>query len=152
MLPVIHVACISIMKFITNVYNYATQQATSFRQHVATSTSWVDQVVLPYVCKLIQQVALCYEIHEEKMNVTEAFNPLQPPPRPGADLPKECVQGLLVSLRSLALCTFHMGSYGRNIRSINSFSYDLMKLPVWSGYFLKTTFAGEQCVRPMERC
>eukprot|EP01061_Rhynchopus_euleeides_P005607 TRINITY_DN14824_c0_g1_i1.p1 TRINITY_DN14824_c0_g1~~TRINITY_DN14824_c0_g1_i1.p1 ORF type:complete len:617 (+),score=212.80 TRINITY_DN14824_c0_g1_i1:50-1900(+) len=129
-LPVVHVACMSIMKFVTNIYNYSTQQATSFRQHVITSTSWVDQVVLPYVCKLIQQIAQSFSLHEEKMKVSDSFNPLQPPPRPCADLPKEVVQGLLVSLRFLALVTFHMGSYGRNIRFINAFTYDLLKLPV----------------------
>ena len=129
-MPVVHVACMSMMRFITNVYNYATQQATSFRQHVITSTSFVDQVVLPYVCKEIHQVAVAFQIHNEKISVSGAFNPLQPPPRAGADIPKDVLQGLLCALRFLALVTFHMGSYGRNIRFINTFTYDLLKLPV----------------------
>eukprot|EP01065_Artemidia_motanka_P048814 TRINITY_DN796_c0_g2_i1.p1 TRINITY_DN796_c0_g2~~TRINITY_DN796_c0_g2_i1.p1 ORF type:complete len:620 (+),score=198.50 TRINITY_DN796_c0_g2_i1:222-2081(+) len=127
--PVVHVACQSIMKFVTNVFNYATQQATAFRQHIITATTFVDQVVVPYICKLIQQVAKQYEVHDEKMNVTSGFNPLRPPPRQAA-VPREVVQGLVTSLRFLALCSFHMGSYGRTLRFFNSFTHDTLRLPL----------------------
>ncbi|KAJ9453455.1 U-box domain-containing protein 43 [Diplonema papillatum] len=129
--PVVHVACMSMMKFITNVYNYATQQATSFRQHVITSTPFVNQVAIPYICKLIQQIATSFAMHDQKISTAAGgFNPLKAPPRPGADVPKEVNQGLVVSLRFLALVTFHMGSYGRNLRFINSFTHDLCRLPI----------------------
>jgi len=128
-LPVVHVACQSIMKFVTNVFNYATTSATAFRQHVITSTTFVDQVVVPYVCKLIHQVAKEFEVHEQKVDIGGGFNPLKPPPRTAA-VPKEVTQGLVVSLRFLALCTFHMGSYGRALRFVNSFTHDLLRLPL----------------------
>eukprot|EP00662_Eupelagonemidae_sp_cell21_P029440 gene29440-45513_t len=106
-------------------------QATAFRQHVITSTTFVDQVVVPYVCKLIGQIAQTYEMHQQKVNVSSAFNPLQPPPRPmSQEHPKEVISGLVCSLRFLALCTFHMGSYGRTLRFINSFTHDLLRLPL----------------------
>eukprot|EP01063_Lacrimia_lanifica_P015948 TRINITY_DN22598_c0_g1_i1.p1 TRINITY_DN22598_c0_g1~~TRINITY_DN22598_c0_g1_i1.p1 ORF type:complete len:624 (+),score=249.32 TRINITY_DN22598_c0_g1_i1:86-1957(+) len=126
--PVVHVACMSMMRFITNVYNYSTQQATSFRQHIITSTSWVDQVVLPYVMKLIQQVAASFDLQDQKWNVATVSAANAPPQKDG-EVPKEVVQGLVCSLRFLALVTFHMGSYGRNLRFINSLSYDLLQLP-----------------------
>eukprot|EP01065_Artemidia_motanka_P048815 TRINITY_DN796_c0_g2_i2.p1 TRINITY_DN796_c0_g2~~TRINITY_DN796_c0_g2_i2.p1 ORF type:complete len:612 (+),score=191.01 TRINITY_DN796_c0_g2_i2:255-2090(+) len=127
--PVVHVACQSIMKFVTNVFNYATQQATAFRQHIITATTFVDQVVVPYICKLIQQVACAYDMHTEKVATSGAFNPLKPPPR-AESIPQEVVQGLTCSLRFLALCTFHMGSYGRALRFVNSFTHDLFRLPL----------------------
>eukprot|EP01062_Namystynia_karyoxenos_P011390 TRINITY_DN14070_c0_g1_i1.p1 TRINITY_DN14070_c0_g1~~TRINITY_DN14070_c0_g1_i1.p1 ORF type:complete len:625 (+),score=249.77 TRINITY_DN14070_c0_g1_i1:106-1980(+) len=129
-LPVVHVACQSIMRFVTHIFTYATQQATAFRQHIITSTTFIDQVVVPYVCKLIHQVAQAFEMHDQKMNVTTGFNPLKPPPRAAASVPKEVTQGLTCSLRFLALCTFHMGSYGRTLRFINSFTHDLLRLPL----------------------
>eukprot|EP00756_Hemistasia_phaeocysticola_P024398 Hpha_TRINITY_DN15948_c2_g3::TRINITY_DN15948_c2_g3_i2::g.71103::m.71103 len=128
-LPVVHVACQSIMKFVTNVFHYATNQATAFRQHIITSTTFVDQVVVPYVCKLIHQVAKEYEVHDQKVGVGGGFNPLKPPPR-SATVPREVTQGLVTSLRFLALCTFHMGSYGRALRFVNSFTHDLLRLPL----------------------
>eukprot|EP00755_Sulcionema_specki_P033076 Sspe_Gene.20320::Locus_7448_Transcript_1_1_Confidence_1.000_Length_2122::g.20320::m.20320 len=126
---VVHVACISMMKFITNIFNYATQNATAFRQHILTYTTFVDQVVLPYVCKLIIQVAQCFEMHQQKMQVTTAFNPLNPPVKPSSSLPPEVIQGLLTSFRFLSLVTFHMGAHGRNLRFMNSITYDLLRLP-----------------------
>jgi hypothetical protein len=112
---IVHVALCNMMRCIMNIFQFCSQGATQWRQHVLLSTTLVDGAVAIYIQS--QTNAL-----QSLLELTTANNAV----------PNDMVQGIALALKFCSFATFHMGRHGRCVRPLCGFIYDLLQLSIRS--------------------
>lgn len=115
---IVHVAMCNMMRCIMNIFQFCSQGATQWRQHVLLSTTLVDGAVAIYIQS--QTNAL-----QSLLEMTTANNAV----------PNDLVQGISLALKFCGFATFHMGRHGRCVRPLCGFIYDLLQLSIRSVVF-----------------
>lgn len=113
--PVCHLACVNIMRCIMNIFQFVSQGATQWRQHVLLSTNFIDATAILYVQNQTRTLESALTV-----NLTGRAPSVAPDLLPGIGL----------ALKFMAFGTFHMGRHAACLRPLCTFFYDMLQLPV----------------------
>ncbi|CUF61549.1 U-box domain protein, putative [Bodo saltans] len=112
---IVHVALCNMMRCIMNIFQFCSQGATQWRQHVLLSTTLVDGAVAIYI-----------------QSQTNALQSLLELTTANSAVPNDMVQGIGLALKFCSFATFHMGRHGRCVRPLCGFIHDLLQLSIRS--------------------
>jgi hypothetical protein len=113
----VHVAVSQAMRFIMNLFQFATQGATPFRQHILLSTTFVDGVSILFVQGHVRSLESALTIA-----ATQSVPAVAP----------EVIPGITQALKFMGFATFHMGRHAKVLRGLCSFAHDLLSLPIFT--------------------
>ena len=125
--PIVHLAITNTMRCVMNIFQFATQGATQWRQHILLSTSFVDGCTILYLQSQIRSLESLLTISMSQASPS---------------LPPEMLPGITLALKFMGFATFHMGQHVKGIRPCCAFIHDLLTLPI--GAFIGDATLGKQ--------
>jgi hypothetical protein len=122
--PLLHIGVTHMMRAIMNIFQFASGDATAWRQHVMLNTTFVDDACSLYLEGQLRSLA-------SLIAATAGRGAgVMPPP--------DMLPGIGLTLKFMAFATFQMGQVARKLRPTCGFILDLLDLPVVSSSLIVT--------------